>query len=187
MDGKEFVGLYDVHYPRVYRYLLWRLRERAAAEKVAAEVFAIALRTFQEGSEPRQVGSWLVEVADHLASRVLRRMQVEDLLDEVGLIAEREPGAVPDKMGPAVERDPEELVIGRLENATIRACMDALSPEERTALLLRIVAGVSASEVAELLRTTEDVVRRLQLRALRALRTLWKEAEANAGRGSTGA
>src|SRR5207302_839689 len=111
MNGKEFVGLYDVQYPRIFRYLLWRLRQRDAAE----------------------------------------------------------------------------LVIGRLEHATVRACVDALNPEQRKVLLLRIVAGLSASEVAETLGTTDVMVRSLQLRALRTLRTFWKEAEANAGRGGTGA
>ena len=187
MNGKEFVGLYDVQYPRIFRYLLWRLRQRDAAEEVAAEVFAIAVRTFQQGPEPAEVGGWLVDVADHLASRSLRRKQVEELLDSAGLAAERTPEELLDGAGPAVERDPEELVIGRLENATVRACVDALDPEQRKVLLLRIVAGVSAREVAELLDTTEVMVRSLQLRALRALRTFWKEAEANAGRGGTGA
>ena len=78
-------------------------------------------------------------------------------------------------------------MIGRLEHATIRACVDALNPEQRKVLLLRIVAGLSASETAEILDTTEVTVRSLQLRALRTLRTIWKEAEANAGRGGTGA
>src|SRR5438105_3763356 len=148
MNETEFVGLYDVQYPRIFRYLLWRLRQRDAAEEVAAEVFAVALRTFQQGPAPEEL---------------------------------------PDRVGPAVERDPEELVIGRLEHATVRACVDALNPEQRKVLLLRIVAGLSAGEVAETLGTTDVMVRSLQLRALRTLRTFWKEAEANAGRGGTGA
>src|SRR5207302_3343913 len=112
---------------RIFRYLLWRLRQRDAAEEVAAEVFAVALRTFQQGAAPAQVGGWLVDVADHLASRTLRRQQVEELLDSAGLAAERAPEELPDRVGPAVERDPEELVIGRLEHATVRACVDALN------------------------------------------------------------
>src|SRR6266513_263169 len=148
MNGTEFIGLYDVQYPRIFRYLLWRLRQRDAAEEVAAEVFAIALRTFQQGRAPEEL---------------------------------------PNGTGAAVERDPEELVIGRLEHATIRTCVDALNTEQRKVLLLRIVAGLSASETAEILDTTEVMVRNLQLRALRTLRTIWKEAEANAGRGGTGA
>ena len=187
MNGTEFVGLYDIQYPRIFRYLLWRLRQRDAAEELAAEVFAIALRTFQQGPAPAQAGGWLVDVADHLASRTLRRQQVEELLDSAGLAAERAPEELPDRAGPAAERDPEELAIGRLEHETVRACVDALNPEQRKVLLLRIVAGLSASEAAEILGTTDVMVRSLQLRALRTLRTIWKEAEANAGRGGTGA
>ena len=53
-----------------------------------------------------------------------------------------------------------------------------LSQEHRQVLLLRIVAGLSAREVGELMGRTEDTVLRLQLRALKALREVWKEASA---------
>src|SRR5438132_768257 len=80
MNGTEFVGLYDVQYPRIFRYLLWRLRQRDAAEEVTAEVFAIALRTFQQGPAPARAGGWLVDVADHLASQ-----ERSELLDGIKL------------------------------------------------------------------------------------------------------
>ncbi len=83
--------------------------------------------------------------------------------------------------GRAAEQDPEELVLGRLESAAIWGCVDALSPEHRQVLLLRIIAGLRAREVGELTGKTEEAVRSLQLRALKALRVLWKEAGTGAG------
>ena len=75
-----------------------------------------------------------------------------------------------------VQQDPEELAIGRIESAMLWDCINALSPEHRQVLLLRVVAGLRAREVGDIMDRTEEAVRSLQLRALSALRSLWKEA-----------
>jgi len=171
VSREDFASLYDVHYPLVFRYLVWRLRDTDAAEELAAEVFAVALTVFQGGTAPTQVERWLVGIANHLASRAR---------------SEKRPGD-PGGPEPAVENDPEELAIGRLESAEIWHCVDTLSQEHRQVLLLRIVAGLSAREVGELMGRTEEAVWRLQLRALWALREVWKEASANADAPNAGA
>lgn len=164
MNRENFAELYDLHYPRVFRYLLWRLHDRDAAEELAAEVFASALTALRNGTEPRHIGAWLLGVANELASRSGH--------------GRRAAHAVP--MDPSTEQDPEELTLRRLEGALIWRCLDALSPEHQQVLLLRIVAGLSAREVGEVMGTTEDAVRSLQLRALQAFYGCWKEAEAGA-------
>jgi RNA polymerase sigma-70 factor, ECF subfamily len=164
VNGEDFARLYDVQYPRVFRYLLWRLRDRDAAEELAAEVFALGLTALRKGTEPRHVGSWLVGIADHLASRSLRRERTERMIEA----------------SPAATQDPEEVVLERLERNMIWRCVDALSPDHQQVLLLRVVAGLSAREVGELMGKSEEAVRSLQLRALQALRGLWKEAESGA-------
>lgn len=165
MNREDFARLYDVQYPRVFRYLLWRLRDRDTAEELTAEVFALGLTAFQKGTEPRHVGSWLVGIADHLASRSFRKQRTERVV----------PVATP-----AAAQDPEELVLERLERNMLWRCVEALSLEHQHVLLLRVVAGLSAREVGEVMGKTEDAVRSLQLRALQALRALWKEAESGA-------
>ncbi len=166
MNAEEFAALYDAQYPRVFRYLLGRLRSTQAAEELAAEVFATALASLNKGMQPRQVGSWLVGIADHMASRYWRKQKT----------AERSAS-----LEVATEADPEELVIGRLEGARLWKCMDALSPEHRQVLMLRIVAGLSAREVGGIMQRTEQAVRALQLRALQALRRMWKEGDVRDG------
>lgn len=160
-DPQAFGDLYDTQYPRVFRFLVGRLRSTQIAEELTAEVFAIALATLRRGSQPRQIGSWLIGIADHLASRHWRRRRVEERA-----------------VAPAVaeEQDPEELAIGRLESAMVWDCVNSLSPEHRQVLLLRLVAGLRAREVGEIMNRTEEAVRSLQLRALASLRALWKEA-----------
>ncbi len=169
MNQEEFARVYDAQYPRVFHYLLWRLRDGNAAELLAAEVFATALMACQKGAEPRQIGSWLVGIADHLASQAPHGGQADQC-----------PVEAPPAAG--AEHDPEELALGRLDSEMVWGCVDALSAEHREVLLFRVVAGLSAREVGELIGRTEEAVRSLQLRALLALRSLSREAEAHAGR-----
>lgn len=84
MSRENFAGLFDVQYPRVFRYLLWRLRNRDAAEELAAEVFATALAAMQTGTEPGQVGGWLIGIADQLANRSVQTRQFEGAIGETG-------------------------------------------------------------------------------------------------------
>ena len=166
MNAEVFAALYDVQYPRVFRYLLGRLRDEHAAEELAAEVFAVALASLQRGTQPRQIGSWLVGIADHLASRYWR---------------DRRAGELPVQAEPVLEADPEELAIGRLESGQLWKCMGELSPEHRQILLLRVVAGLSAREVGEIMNRSEEAVRSLQFRALAMLRQLWKGESTGVG------
>jgi len=166
METQAFARIYDAHYPRVFRYLVGRIRKPQDAEELAAEVFTTALESLERGAEPQQVGSWLVGIADHLASRFWRIQVSEPRVYEMDTRA----GA-----------DPEELAIDRLQGRALRRCLDSLSPDHRRTLLLRIVAGLSAREVAEIMGKTEEAVRGLQYRALNALRKHWTEAERRNG------
>ncbi len=166
MSVESFAEIYEQHYPRVFRYLLGRLGRRHDAEELAAEVFAKALEGLGRGSEPRHMRSWLVGIADHLVSHAWRRRAVEQRH------ADTEP--------PANEIDPEELAVGRMENAILWRCVDALEPDHRRVLLLRIAAELPAREVGAVMGRTEEAVRSLQLRALAALRRHWMEANPDA-------
>jgi RNA polymerase sigma-70 factor (ECF subfamily) len=166
MDTEAFSRIYDCHYPRVFRYLLWRTRRRHEAEELTAEVFVQALEGLAAGRDPRHMGRWLVGIADHLASRFWRKRAVEyhgtDGRPDLGT------------------RDPEALTLERLEAKALWRCLDALEPEHRQVLLLRIVAGLPARQVGTVMGRSEEAVRSLQLRALKALRRLWMEVNADA-------
>ncbi len=165
MNREDFGRVYDDEYPRVFRYLLWRLGNKEAAEGLTGEVFGVALSALQKGDKPARVARWLIEIADRLASRSLRREQ-------------RDQG---DRGVFAVGRDADQVVRGQLEGTAIWHCMGTLDPAHRQVLLLRIIAGLTARDVAELMGTTEEAVRSLQLRALEALQESWRET-ANAER-----
>ena len=159
MTREDFARVYDDHYPRVFRYLLWRIGDKNAAEQLTGEVFGAALSAFRRGEAPERVGRWLIGIADDLATRSERR----------------EP------------RDPGDPGPAQLEGAAIWSCMETPDPAHRQVLLLKIIAGLSTRDVAELMGTTEEAVLSLQLRALQSLQESWKEATNGTDRHPAGA
>ena len=80
---------------------------------------------------------------------------MDDLLEETVLAG----GAV----------DPEELALERVEGDRVLAALRQLSPDQREVLLLRMVADLTAPEVAGILDKSTQAVRALQHRGLASL------------------
>lgn len=66
--------------------------------------------------------------------------------------------------------DAEAEALSDLRTEEIRRLIEGLSPEQRDVLLLRIVGGLNAEEVAKVVRKSAWAVRALQRRGLLALR-----------------
>jgi RNA polymerase sigma-70 factor (ECF subfamily) len=83
---------------------------------------------------------------------------LEDLLEEAAAAG----GAV----------DPEELALDRVEGHRVLAALRQLTSDQREVLLLRLVANLTAPEVAEILNKSTDAVKALQHRGLASLARL---------------
>jgi RNA polymerase sigma-70 factor (ECF subfamily) len=151
-DPARFGDLYEAYFHRIYAFVFLRVRERAAAEDVTAEVFRNALAALA-GFEWRgfSFGTWLYriaanEIADHFTKRA------------------REEGA-------AVAVEPSQDESRRIEErATLYHLVDDLPPDQRRVVVMRFGEEKSIREVARDLGRTEGAVKQLQWRALQTLR-----------------
>ncbi len=73
-----------------------------------------------------------------------------------------------DRSGGDVEAD----ALGRLSEQRVRQLCQAVSPAQRDVLLLRLVAGLTLEQVAELLGKSTGAIKALQCRGLLTLRDL---------------
>ncbi|MGA7104567.1 MAG: sigma-70 family RNA polymerase sigma factor [Candidatus Deferrimicrobiaceae bacterium] len=142
-------------YPRIYRYLSYKVVDVRDAEDLAGEVFVRMLEAI-----PRQTGSleaWLFRIAgnvltDHYRKRAVRSGEVE-LPEEIQ--GGDDPGAV-------VER--------KLDGDRLRKGLQVLTEEQRETVILRFVMGYEHGEVAEIMGRSAGAIRALQFRALSALK-----------------
>lgn len=148
--------------------LCYRLTGCAAdAEDLVQETFARAIeRPPPRADEPW--APWLVRVATNLAIDLLRRRKRRG--DAAWLPAPIELEDGPLALPAPASASPEQRY-ERLESVTFAflTALEALTPRQRAAVVLRDVCGWSARETAEALATSEAAVRVLHHRARAAL------------------
>jgi RNA polymerase sigma-70 factor (ECF subfamily) len=150
--------------------LAYRLTGSAEdAEDVVQEAFA-RLAATPLVRPPEELGRWLARVATNLGIDALRRRR-RRAYEGPWLPAPLETPDDDPLAALASEAPDPERRYELAESATYAflVALEALSPRQRAALLLRDVLGHSAAQVAARLGTSEGNVRVLHLRARRAL------------------
>jgi RNA polymerase sigma-70 factor, ECF subfamily len=141
----------------VARFATGRLGDAEKAEDVTSETFEAMLRNLRSYRPSTDFEGWLFTIAHRRVSdhfrRLGRRREVE--LDEA---------AQPTTHGP------EDEVVAAERRAEVVRAFQGLRPDQREVLSLRLLAGLSAAQVGEVLGKSEGAVRVAQHRALSALR-----------------
>lgn len=158
LETGRFHDVFYEHYPHVRRKLAALVRDEAAADDLAQEVF---LRLYRNPPEdPGVLGAWLHRVLtrigyDYLAKqardRNLQQKQERIFTDETAM------------------ETSEEILIRRLDQEEVRTWLDELPERDRQVLLLRY-SGYSYAEIAEELQVREPLVGTLLRRAKGKLR-----------------
>lgn len=157
-DAWGFERLYAQLAPAVSGYL--RMQRAAEPDDLTSEVFLGVFRGLGSfrGSE-QQFRSWVFTIAH-------RRLQ-----DERRRAARRPhlaPATEPEPQRPG--GDAEQDALDALGDKWVVQISGTLSADQRTVLLLRVVADLAAEEVAQITGKTVGAVRALQRRALESLR-----------------
>ena len=182
--GWAFGRLWEGLAPAVSAYL--RARGVREPDDVTSEVFLAAFRGLDrfdgDGADFR---AWLFTIAHHKGVDVLRRPSSRDVLVEPGeAIAAVEAAAG----GRDAQPSAEQAALDRLGSAEAVRLLDGLTDEQRTVVLLRVVADLSLAETAEVLGKPVGAVKALQHRALARLRAHLARAEGrSAGAASSAA
>jgi RNA polymerase sigma-70 factor, ECF subfamily len=133
---RDFARIVERHAARVRRVL----RRRGVAERDLAdaeqEVFLVAYRKLAEFEGRSSLGTWLHRIAINVASEQRRRARHR--YEALAAAPELE----------ARGADPHAALDARDGLARVSAALGALSPEQRDALLLHDVAGLSTNELA---------------------------------------
>ncbi|HEX4009018.1 MAG TPA: sigma-70 family RNA polymerase sigma factor [Solirubrobacteraceae bacterium] len=157
-DESAFAVLYERHRPSVLAISIAVLGSRHDAEDAAQEAFA-ALAVALRRQPPRELRPWLVRVTRNAAIDLARRRRGGPLVQEDL-----------DRPGPAGTPINAEL-------ASVLAGIRELPLAQRTALLMRELAGHSYREIATMMDSDEDAVKGLIARARIGLRNYREASE----------
>lgn len=164
-DLDAFNALVDRYQRQVYNVCLRMLGSREAAEDATQDTFLSAYRRlgdFRGG----QFRSWLLRIATNVSIDELRRSKRHATTP-----LEREVEGTPVAVEvPDPASGPEDLALGAELRASLERALAALPPEQRAAVILADVQGLSYEEVAEALGCSLGTVKSRIFRARERLR-----------------
>jgi RNA polymerase sigma-70 factor (ECF subfamily) len=161
-DGEAFGQLYDRYVDTVYRFIYFRVNDRALAEDFTSETFLRALRRITTISyQGRDIGAWFITIArniilDHVKSA---RNRLETTTGEV-------------IEGPETSPSTEAAVLDSLNSQSLIAAVKKLGDEQRECVTLRFIHGMSVSETAAIMGKNDGAIKALQHRAVKKLAEL---------------
>jgi RNA polymerase sigma factor (sigma-70 family) len=158
-----WTGLYHDLAPSILGYL--RTRGASEPEDLTGEVFLQVVRDLHrfEGGE-RDFRSWVFTIAHHrLIDDVRRRGRRPVEVDGNGASAREEMG------------DVEQEALDSIGAERVRRIIEGLSAEQRDVLLLRVLGGLTVTQVAQALGKTPGAVKALQRRGLASIEEAWSK------------
>jgi RNA polymerase sigma factor (sigma-70 family) len=159
----DFGTLFREQYPRIYRYVRYRIDDDATAEDLTAEIFERAYRALATYDPAKGAFStWISRIAhnwvnNHLFGKKQQaryEMTANDDLENV----------------PTQEATPEIHLLEREAIQQLLKCVDRLSERAREVVALRFGSNMRNKEIAALLDLKEHTVSVILLRALEQLR-----------------
>lgn len=134
-----------------------RVRDQAGAEDVLGDVFLDVVRTIHsfEGG-PDAFRAWLFRIASNRFIDEHRRRR-------------RRPEHSTDQVPEQADRDVADVVAEAEDARRVEACLRVLPPDQRTAVYLRSIVGMSFADVARAMGRSEGSAKMLHGRALRTL------------------
>jgi RNA polymerase sigma-70 factor (ECF subfamily) len=161
-DGEAFGQLYDRYADTVFRFIYFRVNDRALAEDFTSETFLRALRRISTISyQGRDIGAWFVTIARNI------------ILDHIKSARNRLEITTADTVeGDQREPSPEAAVLDLLTSERLMAAVSRLGDEQRECVMLRFIQGFSVSETAAVMGKNDGAIKALQHRAVRKLADL---------------
>jgi len=154
-----FARLYEDTIDSVYRYSFTLMRDAAAAEDLAADVYLKAWRSRSSLRDDRTVLPWLMSITHNLA---ISQMRGAKEVADVSLLSQHEDPTA----------DPGAATFGDSAIGDLQLALRELTPEQQQVVFLRFFEGMPHEAVAARMGRNPNAVRAIQFRALTRLRKL---------------
>jgi RNA polymerase sigma-70 factor (ECF subfamily) len=170
-DREAFRTLVQLYQQRLFALVAMMTRHRAGAEEVVQDAFVNAYSHLDRYDERRPFYPWLATIAVRLAQTWLRRHARLALREGTDL------DSVSDTHQPTTASGPlGELIVDETRQSLWQS-VEALSPGERTVVLLYYHQDMAVNAIASELGVTAGTVKTLLFRARKRLRTALQAAD----------
>src|SRR5687768_16938070 len=141
------------------------LKDVGAAEDVAQDALVAALEQWPESGVPDNPGAWLMSIAKRKAIDVLRRGKLIERKHElVGHELDEKQRTAPDYDDTIDDHVGDDLL-----RLVFMSCHPVISREQRVALTLRLLGGLTTDEIARAFLTPEPTIAQRIVRSKKTL------------------
>jgi RNA polymerase sigma factor (sigma-70 family) len=159
-------ALWRIESARLIAGLARLVRDVGVAEELAQDALVTALEQWPRSGIPDNPGAWLMATAKHRAIDHLRR---ERMLARKHEVLGHELQMEQQTNGGKLEASADDEIGDDLLRLMFIACHPLLSTEARTALTLRLLAGLTTEEIARAFLVPEPTIAQRIVRAKRTL------------------
>jgi RNA polymerase sigma factor (sigma-70 family) len=146
------------------------VRDVGLAEDLAQDALVAALESWPRDGVPANPGAWLTTTAKNRALDRLRRDRVlQGKLEEIGHDLEAQEALIVPDFVDALDAARQDEIGDELLSLIFTACHPVLSPEARVALTLKLLGGLSTTEIARAYLVPEPTMAQRIVRAKRTL------------------
>src|SRR5712671_5367271 len=163
--------IYDRYSGRIYNFALRFLKNSEAAEDASQEVFVKMLKHAGQFHGGAKLSTWLFSITANWCRDYLRKADNKSKESDDVLVTLPAPA----------EQSPDRTLEQRENEELIKRALQALTPEQREAILLSRYQGLSYAEIAQISGCSEGAVK---TRVFRAMETL-KKALSGESRGGS--
>lgn len=155
-DEEAFGELMKLYHQRVYGVLFGMVRNSEDAKELAQQTWIKAWNKLETFKGESDFYTWVYRIATFTGLDFLRkrkRLQETELLDAVEPVRQ-----VDAHLPPSVTSRPDHVAQKAEIREVFEASLARLSPEHRTALVLREVEGLSYDEIAKVMKCRKGTV-----------------------------
>lgn len=155
----DFEHLYKMYFTPIYRYIYFRVKTKEDAEDLTQVVFLKALKSIPDPQKitDRPLAYFFTIARNTVIDHWRKKKEIlaeENFFDK---IQTNEPG-------------PQEITEKAEAGERIHQTIRQLTEEQQEVIILKFINEMSNQEISQLLNKSEDAIRQLQCRALKALR-----------------
>ena len=162
--AEAFARLYREHFPKVFRYISYRINDISTVEDLTSAVFEKAITKFASYREEKSsFGTWIITIARNTIIDHYRSEQQKKEIHEEDLNFQNE----------AVS--PDDAIICAEERQLLQQCISRLSPVEQEIISLKFGGEITNREIARQLGLSESNVGVILYRAVRKLREFFRD------------
>jgi len=170
-DRDAFRVLVERHSHNVFRLAYRMTGNQHDAEEVVQETFLRAYQKLSQFAERANFGTWVYRIAANYAIDRMRQRRTEDAQRELpGRGVDEGLELDPMNIVPDAAPSPERLAQSGELAEHMRRAMNALTPAERTAFVMRHWGGSGIEEIAVALKSSTSAAKNTVFRSVQKLR-----------------